>query len=38
VKQLILVIEDNPLNAELLRDWLDAEGYDVSLATSLKDA
>jgi CheY-like chemotaxis protein len=38
VKQLILVIEDNPLNAELLRDWLEAEGYEVSLATNLKGA
>ena len=34
----ILVVEDNPLNRELLCDWLDAEGYDVISAASLSEA
>jgi CheY-like chemotaxis protein len=29
VKQRILVVEDNPLNRELLCDWLEVEGYEV---------
>jgi two-component system cell cycle response regulator DivK len=32
----ILVVEDNPLNSELLRDWLEVEGYEVWLAADLK--
>jgi CheY-like chemotaxis protein len=32
----ILVVEDNPLNAELLRDWLEVEAYEVWLAADLK--
>jgi two-component system cell cycle response regulator DivK len=31
-----LVVEDNPLNRELLCDWLDVEGYEVWAATDLK--
>lgn len=34
----ILVVEDNPMNRELLCDWLDAEGYEVQCATSLEEA
>lgn len=30
----ILVVEDNPLNLKLVRDVLDAAGYDVVSATS----
>jgi CheY-like chemotaxis protein len=25
----ILIVEDNPMNRELLRDWLEVEGYEV---------
>jgi two-component system, cell cycle response regulator DivK len=32
----ILVVEDNALNSELLRDWLEVEGYEVWLAADLK--
>jgi CheY-like chemotaxis protein len=28
-------VEDNPLNRELLRDWLEVEGYEVWLAADL---
>ena len=38
MKQRILVVEDNPLNLELLRDWLDVEGYEVWCAADLKDS
>jgi len=38
VKQRILIVEDNPLNSELLRDWLEAEGYEVLLAVNLNAA
>jgi CheY-like chemotaxis protein len=31
----ILIVEDNLLNRELLRDWLEVEGYEVWLATDL---
>ena len=34
----ILVVEDNPLNSELLCDWLEAEGYCVVSAATLHDA
>jgi CheY-like chemotaxis protein len=34
----ILVVEDNPLNRELLCDWLETEGYDVVSAASLAEA
>jgi CheY-like chemotaxis protein len=36
LKSCILVVEDNPLNRELLRDWLEVEGYEVWTATDLK--
>jgi CheY-like chemotaxis protein len=29
VKHRILVVEDNPLNRELICDWLETEGYEV---------
>jgi two-component system cell cycle response regulator DivK len=34
----LLVVEDNPLNSELLCDWLDTEGFDVASATCLTEA
>lgn len=34
----LLVVEDNPLNCELLCDWLDTEGFDVASAASLTEA
>jgi CheY-like chemotaxis protein len=33
----ILIVEDNPLNAKLLRDVLDAQGYEVAVATTAED-
>ena len=36
MKTRILVVEDNLLNRELLRDWLDTEGYEVTAAADLK--
>jgi two-component system cell cycle response regulator DivK len=36
LKRCILVVEDNPLNWELLRDWLEGEDYEVWCATDLK--
>jgi CheY-like chemotaxis protein len=36
LKRCILIVEDNPLNRELLRDWLDGEGYEVWSATDLQ--
>ena len=35
MKQLILIVEDNPLNSELLCDWLEIEGYLAVLAPNL---
>jgi two-component system, cell cycle response regulator DivK len=35
VKQRILVVEDNALNRELLCDWLEPEGYEVSSVEDL---
>lgn len=35
MKHRILIVEDNPMNAELLRDWLEFEDYDVAIATDL---
>ena len=32
----ILVVDDDPLNHELLRDWLEVEGYEVRSAADLK--
>jgi CheY-like chemotaxis protein len=34
----ILVVEDNPLNCELLCDWLEEEGFRVASATCLDEA
>jgi two-component system, cell cycle response regulator DivK len=36
LKHCILVVEDNQLNRELLRDWLEVEGYEVWSAADLK--
>ncbi len=36
MKHCILVVEDNQLNRELLRDWLEAESYEVWCAADLK--
>ena len=38
MKRPILVVEDNALNRELLCDWLETEGYDVSSADTLSSA
>ena len=38
MKQRILVVEDNSLNSELLRDWLEVEGYEVLIAPDLNAA
>jgi CheY-like chemotaxis protein len=38
VKHCILVVEDNPLNSELLHVWLEAEGYAVLMAADLNAA
>ena len=34
---LILVVEDRPMNAKLLRDVLSARGYEVAEATTAED-
>ena len=34
----ILIVEDNPLNCELLEDWLETEGYAVATAATLDQA
>ncbi len=36
MKHCILIVEDNQLNCELLRDWLEVEGYEVWSAADLK--
>ncbi len=36
MKNCILVVEDNPLNRELLRDWLEVEGFEVWTAVDLQ--
>ena len=38
VKHYILVVEDNPLNRELLCDWLEVEGHEVSSVEDLAAA
>jgi CheY-like chemotaxis protein len=38
VRHAILVVEDNALNRELLCDWLETEGYEVSSAETLSSA
>jgi two-component system cell cycle response regulator DivK len=36
LKHHILVVEDNPVNRELLCEWLEPEGYEVTSAEDLK--
>ena len=38
MKHCILVVEDNQLNSELMRDWLEVEGYEVCCAADLKES
>src|SRR5712691_3090969 len=38
LKHCILVVEDNQLNRELLRDWLEVEAYEVWCAADLKES
>ena len=38
MKRAILVVEDNPLNRELLCDWLETEGYEVWSVDTLNSA
>src|ERR1700682_6760657 len=38
VRYRILVVEDNPLNRELLCDWLEAEGHEVGNVEDLTGA
>jgi CheY-like chemotaxis protein len=38
VKHKILVVEDNPLNRELLCDWLETEGHEVLSVEDLSAA
>ena len=38
MKPCILVVEDNQLNRELLRDWLEVEDYEVWCAADLKES
>ena len=38
MNQRVLVVEDNALNCELLRDWLEVEGYKVLIAENLSAA
>lgn len=35
MKRRILIVEDNALNSELLRDWLEMEGYVTVIAPDL---
>jgi len=36
MKQRILIVEDNPANLELLRDWLESEDFEVTFAENLE--
>ena len=38
MKSCILVVEDNQLNRELLRDWLEVEDYEAWCAADLKES
>jgi CheY-like chemotaxis protein len=38
MKHRILVVEDNQLHSELLRDWLELEGYEATIAADLNAA
>jgi len=35
LNRCLLIVEDNQMNRELLRDWLEAEGYEVWSAADL---
>jgi len=35
MKRRILIVEDNAVNSELLRDWLEMESYEVLIAPDL---
>src|SRR5713101_2135649 len=35
MKHRILIVEDNAINSELLRDWLEVEGHEVLIAPDL---
>jgi CheY-like chemotaxis protein len=34
----LLIVEDNPLNRELICDWLDTEGFEIQTAENLSEA
>ena len=38
MKSRILVVEDNPLNSELLCDWLEAKGYEIHCVENIAAA
>jgi CheY-like chemotaxis protein len=38
MKKRVLIVEDNSLNSELLRDWLEVEGYETLIAPDLNTA
>jgi len=38
MRHRVLVVEDNPLNSELLCAWLEMEGYEVAAVTDLNAA
>lgn len=38
MRQRILVVEDNPVNRELLCDWLEIEGFEVLSAETLAES
>ena len=38
MKHRVLVVEDNPLNCELLCDWLEVEDYEVQSVRDLNSA
>jgi CheY-like chemotaxis protein len=38
MKNLVLVVEDNLVNQELLRDWLEMEGFEVVSVGNLQNA
>ena len=38
MKKRVLIVEDNSLNSELLRDWLEVEGYEALIAADLNAA
>jgi two-component system cell cycle response regulator DivK len=37
VKHRILVVDDDPLSRDLLKGWLESEGYEVILAETLEE-